>query len=46
LNVKSIQINKYNCSRIDYTYHFNMLCFHVLDHFLVPRGLYGGAVNS
>lgn len=37
---------KHKCSKLDYTYHFNMLRFHAIDHFIVSRGLFDGAINS
>jgi len=37
---------KHNCSKLDYTYHFNMLRFHAIDHFIVSRGLFDGTINS
>jgi len=37
---------KHKCNTIDFTYHFNMLRFHVLDHFIVSRELFYGAINS
>jgi exonuclease III len=36
---------KHKCSSIEYTYHFNMLRVHVLDHFIISRGLFDGAID-
>jgi len=39
-------IVKQNNANIDYTYHFGMRLFSVLDHFLLSSTLLGHAVRS
>ena len=37
---------KHTCSIMDYTYHFNMSRFSVLDYFVVSGGLFDAAMSS
>ena len=32
------------CSSVDYTYHFGLTCFNVLDYFIVSVGLFMNAL--